>query len=73
MEKLLGAAMEPRFTTGRLEVAAGQGEKPVPYFRPSITGQGMEQARVRPRGGGIQVPSDVLKASQPEMFTLFRL
>lgn len=34
----------------------------------------MEQARVVcPRGGGIQVPSDVLKASQPEMFTLFGL
>lgn len=46
----------------RLEVAVGQGKKPVSYFRPLLTGQGMEQARVCPCGGGIQVPSDVLKA-----------
>lgn len=58
---------------GRLEVAVGQGEEPVPYFRPPITGQGMEQECVCPCGGGIQVPSDVLKASQPEMFALFGL
>lgn len=35
--------------------------------------QGREQARVHPRGGGIQVPLDVLKTSQLEMFTLFGL
>lgn len=35
--------------------------------------QGREQERVRPRGGGIQVPLDVLKTSQLEMFTLFGL
>lgn len=47
---LLGAAMEPRFVTGRVEV-----ERAVSYFRSSITGQGMEQASVCPCGGGIQV------------------
>ena len=73
MDELLGAATEPRFVTGRLEVAAGQGEKPMPYFRPSLMGQGMEQARVRPRDGGSQVPCNVLKASQPETFTLLGL
>lgn len=73
VDKLLRVAMELHFMTGRVEVAVGLGEKPVPYFRPWITGQGMEQARVWPRGGGIQVPGDVLKASQLEMFTLVRL
>lgn len=62
VDKLPGAVMEPCFLPRRLEVAVGQGKKPVSCFRPSLTGQGMEQACVRPHGGGIQVPSDVLKA-----------
>lgn len=45
VDELLGAAMEPHFPTGRLEVAVGPGKKPVPYIR---TGDGAGACRLSP-------------------------
>lgn len=59
--------MEPHFMMMRLEVAAGQGKKPMSYFRSLVIDRRWTSR------GGIQVPHDVLKASQLEMLTLFGL
>lgn len=57
------------------EAGAGSrsGQKVCTLIQAPDNGTGRERVHICPHGGRIQVPHDVLKASQLEMFTLFGL